>query len=420
MTVIRISESAPTFQINTSDISGGTFTGALSYLGASVYNLDTGLWYKIDATGQLIALTTGSVSTNGLTDTQLRASPVPITDLSLVTQGTTAPTKVAVVAGKTNDGTPQYREIPEGAGGRSVIVEGLSGGVSQNISSNAATMPATTTMQNAAVANGDGTSLPVTGYASAIIAIVSSVAMSGGTTINFEATTDDITWVPILAHQIGAVGTQASTTTIDGDFRINVAGFKSIRARISAYSAGTITIKGYVTPLAGQTTTVGLASTNNIIGATGGNTAEIDVVPTLTVHATYVSGDYVGTSSSPMTFTGASRINNYTGTILSAVLIDYALQSVACELWLFDTAITPPADSAAWSISDADCARCIGVIPFSTYYASALNSVSFAQGVGIGFKTLSASTSIYGCLVTRGAPTYASGDLTVRLTIIQD
>lgn len=163
-----------------------------------------------------------------------------------------------------------------------------------------------------------------------------------------------------------------------------------------------------------------LQAGTNYVGTTGGNTAQIDVTPTLTVAATYVSGDYVGTSTTPMTFLGASRINNSTATILSAVLVDGALQSVACELWLFDTTLTAPADSAAWTLTDAEAKRCIGVIPFSTYYASGANSISFAQGVGIGFKTISASTSLYGCLVTRGSPTYASGDLTVRLNILQD
>ncbi len=163
-----------------------------------------------------------------------------------------------------------------------------------------------------------------------------------------------------------------------------------------------------------------LQAGTNYVGTTGGNTAQIDVTPTLTVAATYVSGDYVGTSTTPMTFSGASRINNSTGTILSAVLVDGALQSVACELWLFDTTLTAPADSAAWTLTDAEAKRCIGVIPFSTYYASGANSISFAQGVGIGFKTISALTSLYGCLVTRGTPTYASGDLTVRLNILQD
>jgi hypothetical protein len=48
--------------------------------------------------------------------------------------GTTAPAKELLVAGKTNDGTPQYQPIPEGAGGRSVIIEGFSGGTNVGVS----------------------------------------------------------------------------------------------------------------------------------------------------------------------------------------------------------------------------------------------------------------------------------------------
>ncbi len=166
--------------------------------------------------------------------------------------------------------------------------------------------------------------------------------------------------------------------------------------------------------------TVGLSAGENNLGAVGGHTACIDVVPTLTVHATYATGDYVGTSATPMTFTNAARVNAGTGIIVGAVLIDYAIQSIAGELWLFDTAITPPNDSAAWSISDADAARCLGVIPFNTYYASALNSVCPIGGLTIAFQTLPASKNIYGCFVTRGAPAYASGDLTFRLRVLQD
>jgi hypothetical protein len=149
-------------------------------------------------------------------------------------------------------------------------------------------------------------------------------------------------------------------------------------------------------------------------------TQVIKVTPTLTVHASYVTGDYVGTSASAMEFASASNIGEWTGTIVDAVLIDYAVQSIATELWLFSSAPTPPADSAAWSISDADAAKCIGVVAFpaASYYASALNSVCRAGNVVMPFKATSGS--IYGCLVTRGSPTYADGDLTVRLTIFQD
>ena len=145
------------------------------------------------------------------------------------------------------------------------------------------------------------------------------------------------------------------------------------------------------------------------------------VTPTLTVHANYVSGDFVGTSSAAMQFTLAGDASNAAGGgyILGCMLIDRALASVAGELWLFDSAVTPPNDSAAWSISDADAATCVAVIPFSTYYASALNSVAFGVPDGNARFEVPASGILYGCFVTRGAPTYASGDLTFKLTILQ-
>lgn len=173
-------------------------------------------------------------------------------------------------------------------------------------------------------------------------------------------------------------------------------------------------------PVSLATNTPTLAAGENHAGAIGGHTACIDVVPVLTTHATYVANDYVGTDGDAMTFANCARVNAGTGIIIGAVLVDYAKQSVAGELWLFDTEPTPPADSAAWSISDAHAARCIGVIPFNTYFASALNSVSPVGNQTIAFQCAGGSRDLYGCFVTRGAPTYASGDLTFRLHVVQD
>ncbi|MFZ2992514.1 MAG: hypothetical protein WA061_02250 [Microgenomates group bacterium] len=158
------------------------------------------------------------------------------------------------------------------------------------------------------------------------------------------------------------------------------------------------------------------------IGKTGGSTTVVTVAPVLTVAATYATGDYVGTSAAPMTFSSCARVAGGTGLITGCMLIDYNLQSVSGELWLFDASVSAPADSAAWSLSDADMLKCIGVIPFSTYYASALNSVSFGvpTSAPIVFKCGSALRELYGCFVTRGAPAYASGDLTFRLSVLQD
>lgn len=170
------------------------------------------------------------------------------------------------------------------------------------------------------------------------------------------------------------------------------------------------------------TGTVTNAASENLIGKVGGVSAIVTVTPTLTVHATYATGDYVGTSATPIDFSTAARVNGGSGTIVSATLIDAAAQGIETELWLFDQTVTPPDDSAAWTISDADALKCIGVIKFATtdYYSSAANKVAVKNPVAIGFTCAAADRSIFGCLVTRGSPAYASGDLSIRLQIIQD
>jgi hypothetical protein len=141
--------------------------------------------------------------------------------------------------------------------------------------------------------------------------------------------------------------------------------------------------------------------------------------PTLTVAATYATGDYVGTSGSPMTFL-ACVLPGQSGWVAGATLISGTLTTVAIELWLFHTTVTPPADSAAWSITDAEAATLVAVIPFSTFYASALNSISQGQPDGGPKRFTSVTGNLFGCLVTRGTQPNAASDITVRLSVIQD
>lgn len=162
--------------------------------------------------------------------------------------------------------------------------------VTQPVSALAATRSAATTMQAAATASGNGTSLDVAGYPVALLNVVSSPSMSGGTTLNFEASVDDTTWVAIAAHTIGTNGSLATTATADGDYRIACAGYKSLRCRISAYSAGTITVKGYAQPTASQPTAVALATGTNSIGTV---TANIGTSGSLALDATLTGGTQV-------------------------------------------------------------------------------------------------------------------------------
>ena len=181
---------------------------------------------------------------------------------------------------------------------------------------------------------------------------------------------------------------------------------------------GTYAPNTYIAGFAAGLTVGALAASEEHIGAIGGHAYTVAANPVLTSAGAYVSGDYIGTDASPMTFTNAVRVSGGSGVIESAVLIDKAVQSANIELWLFDTAPTPPADNAAWTISDANALTCIGVIAFQTYYASALNSISIAKGLGITFNAV--ARDIYGCFVTRGTPTLASLDLYARLQILGD
>ena len=107
-----------------------------------------------------------------------------------------------------------------------------------------------------------------------MIPYISPYKTTTGTTVNFEGSTDGAEWQPIVGHQLGTTH-QVSTTSTDGDYRINCAGLKNLRARISGYSAGTVTVKGYVSPLAGQPSTIGISGS--------ADTAQTDATQTTSI-----------------------------------------------------------------------------------------------------------------------------------------
>jgi hypothetical protein len=103
----------------------------------------------------------------------------------------------------------------------------------------------TATLQGSAVANGNGSTL-TTGGLSAVMLTVNCVTCSGGTTINFEGTEDSTNYTALQAQQLGT-NTIATSTATSGltEWQIPVGGVQNIRARISGYSAGTVTVTGH-------------------------------------------------------------------------------------------------------------------------------------------------------------------------------
>jgi hypothetical protein len=97
----------------------------------------------------------------------------------------------------------------------------------------------------------------------------------------------------------------------------------------------------------------------------------------------------------------------------SISLVDTSKQSASVELVLFNHQFTPTADNAAFAATDADMAKyCLRVIPFSTYYSYAENSIATEPALNIAVGRL----PLWGQLVSKGTPTYLSvSALTLRL-----
>lgn len=113
-----------------------------------------------------------------------------------------------------------------------------------NVGPAPSTPPAATTLQSGATGNGDGSSLTITGYAGVFVAITGS--MSGGTTVNLELSADsggtwarDELWVSALTGSTGLLAAPQSLGYYIVDLPV---GMTTFRARISDYSAGTVTV----------------------------------------------------------------------------------------------------------------------------------------------------------------------------------
>lgn len=133
------------------------------------------------------------------------------------------------------------------------------------------------------------------------------------------------------------------------------------------------------------------------------------------------SGDVAHTAV--LNFADVVAQNGQSGVISKMTVIDKDAQGIDLELWLFNATVTIPAADAAWSISDADAAKCVGIIRTATdgvWFASALNKIGQVRNLNLPFKCDAADVDLYGAIVTRGTPTYTAAGLVIDLTIDRD
>lgn len=94
-------------------------------------------------------------------------------------------------------------------------------------------------LQAAAGAVAPGEMLNVDGYNMVSL----EVTITNTATVTFEASGKGAVWTPIAALPVGSTdGVPATTATATGLFQVNVAGLVAIRARVSAWTSGTVTV----------------------------------------------------------------------------------------------------------------------------------------------------------------------------------
>ena len=116
------------------------------------------------------------------------------------------------------------------------------------------------TLQNAAASTGNGVAIGVERFS----AVGLTVTISNTATVTFEATEDGTTWASKVCASISSTSaTLVTNTSTSGTYQCNVAGLNKFRARVSAFTSGTVTVHA-------QATTASLGSGGGGGGGGGG------------------------------------------------------------------------------------------------------------------------------------------------------
>lgn len=132
----------------------------------------------------------------------------------------------------------QLKEVRVDENGRLLVAGsgGTGAAATESLGANASA-----TLQNAAVAVGNGSSVALNGMSSGNISVTGTFVG----TVTFEAQNANGDWIPVLLQEAGSTRL-SSTTTTTGTWRLPIGGYNALRARVSAYTSGSITVKAFV------------------------------------------------------------------------------------------------------------------------------------------------------------------------------
>ena len=111
--------------------------------------------------------------------------------------------------------------------------------------------------------------------------------------------------------------------------------------------------------------------------------------------------------------------------VTSIVLTDYDDQGVALDILFLRSAITVGANNATMTISDNDIDEVLGVVSIAAtdYTDFANNQVATVRNIGLVIEPEindgDSDCSVWMAIRTTGTPTYAGGNLTVKIGVLR-
>lgn len=127
----------------------------------------------------------------------------------------------------------------------------------------------------------------------------------------------------------------------------------------------------------------------------------VTVTPTITAGA-YSQNDCVG---------GVIDINLPAEcTVMSVTIQDDADQGSSFELWIFDGVPAGVADNAAFSLTDADLGKVVGVLALDTWFDAINGQVCVVDNIGLFIQSHGGNYSLMLKVTDAATPTFAAVD----------
>jgi hypothetical protein len=299
-------------------LDSGTITALLANIGATndaVAASDTGTFSLIALTKRLLGKLPASVGQ------KVMAASLPVTLAS--DQGNLEPGGSAITGAS----------MPTGG-------VGLTGWLSAIYKSCVGPTPAGTNNIGGVNVDNVADGLTTSGSVSsaATVVSVSTAGFSGGSfqvsgtfvgTVTFEQSNDNATWVVMLVISASSAGATPATTATTADLYDFESGAAYVRARVSAYTSGTVAVsltqKRVVQPLLVSLQATGISSGSAAIGNVNISTGYVDSTTALVASATYTGTTRATSTARYASFFTASAYADQAGTLF----IDFSLDSGA-------------------------------------------------------------------------------------------